>query len=62
MKKAAITTRKLKKGDYLKYDDFTFKRTGQSSDMSQLEIINSIGKEIRNDIKANNCIDKRDLI
>lgn len=61
MKKAAITTRKLKKGDYLKYDDFTFKRTGQSSDMSQLEIINSIGKEIVNDVEINNCINRKDL-
>jgi N,N'-diacetyllegionaminate synthase len=62
MKKAAIANIKLNKGDVLKYDDFSFKRTGQHSDLSQLEIINSIGKEIGNDIEAHNCINKKDIL
>jgi sialic acid synthase SpsE len=61
MKKAAILNKDMKKGDALSIDDFDFKRTGQSSDLSQLDIINSIGKLITQNLTKGHCINKFDL-
>ncbi|MBN2396157.1 MAG: N-acetylneuraminate synthase family protein [Candidatus Atribacteria bacterium] len=61
MKKAAILKKDMKKGDALSVDDFDFKRTGQSSDLSQLDILNSIGKIITQDLNKGHCINKFDL-
>jgi len=52
MKKAAILTKDLKAGQKLDKDMLAFKRTGQISDMSQVEALQSIGKEITKDRKA----------
>ncbi|MFC1869495.1 N-acetylneuraminate synthase family protein [Thermodesulfobacteriota bacterium] len=52
MKKAAILTKDLKAGQKLKQDMLTFKRTNQIADMSQVEVLESIGKEITKEIKA----------
>lgn len=52
MKKAAILTKDLKAGQKLERDMLAFKRTGQVSDMSQLEALQAIGKEITKDIKT----------
>ncbi len=52
MKKAAILTKDLKAGQKLERDMLAFKRTGKISDMSQVEALQSIGKEITKDIKT----------
>lgn len=52
MKKAAILTKDLKVGQKLERDTLAFKRTGQISDMSQVEALQSIGKEITKDMKT----------
>ena len=61
MKKAAILTKDLKAGQKLDKDMLAFKRTGQISDMSQVEALQSIGKEITKDIKAGKVL-MRDYI
>lgn len=61
MKKAAILTKDLKAGQKLDKDMFAFKRTGQISDMSQVEALQSIGKEITKDIKEGKVL-MRDYI
>jgi len=50
MKKAAVITSNLSKGDILKLINIKFTRTKEISDMSQLDVINSIGKKFCNDI------------
>ena len=52
MKKAAVLTKDLKAGQKLERDMLAFKRTGQNSDMSQVEVLQSIGKEITKGIKT----------
>ncbi len=61
MKKAAILKQDLQKGDVLKLDDLAFKRTGQQSDLSQLEVINSIGNKITSNLKGGHCINRKDI-
>ena len=51
MKKAAILTSDMSKGKIFTLDEVKFKRTKEISDMSQLDVINSVGKKILNDIK-----------
>lgn len=52
MKKAAILTKDLKAGQKLERDMLAFKRTGHISDLSQVEALQSIGKEITKDIRT----------
>jgi len=53
MKKAAMLTKDLKAGQELEKDILAFKRTGQISDMSQVEALQTIGKEeVTKDIKT----------
>ena len=52
MKKAAVFTKDLKAGQKLERDMLAFRRTGQISDLSQVEALQSIGKEITKDIKT----------
>lgn len=52
MKKAAVLTKDLKAGQELEKDILAFKRTGQISDMSQVEVLQSIGKKITKDMKS----------
>ena len=51
MKKAAILNSNIKKGNILKLSHIKFLRTKGISDMSQLDVINSIGKKISHDLK-----------
>lgn len=62
MKKAAILSKNVLKGDALSVENFEFKRTGQSSDLSQLQVINSIGKIFTNDFPIGYCINTKDII
>ena len=61
MKKAAIISKDVKKGDLLTIDVFDFKRTGQSSDLSQLKVLNNIDKSFSNDLSKGYCINKKDI-
>jgi len=61
MKKAAILSCEVKKGDVLSMENFDFKRTGQASDLSQLDVINSIGKMFRTNLFSGYCINSNDL-
>ncbi len=61
MKKAAILTKDVKEGDALTLDNFSFKRTGQSSDLSQLEVLNNINKSFVHSLSKGQCINKKDI-
>ncbi len=61
MKKAAILNKDVRKGDVLTMDDFDFKRTGQTSDFSQLDVINSVGKTYTSDFSNGYCLNKLSL-
>ncbi|GAG78345.1 unnamed protein product [marine sediment metagenome] len=61
MKKAAILTKDLKAGQKLERDMLAFKRTGQISDMSQVETLQSIGKKISKDIKRGQVLMREHL-
>ena len=51
MKKTAIITRDISNGEILKFDCIKFIRTKEVSDMSQVDILKSIGKKIKLDLK-----------
>ena len=50
MKKAAMYKNNLKKGHVLTEDDFLFKRTAQTTNMSQLDTLQTIGKTLIVDV------------
>ena len=56
MKKAAILTKDLKTGQKLERNMLAFKRTGQISDMSQVDAIESIGKEVNCDLRTDQVL------
>lgn len=60
-KKAAMLNKDVKQGEKVKLDDFDFKRTGKNSDLSQLNIIDSIGKIFATDLAKGHCINKIDM-
>lgn len=61
MKKAAILNKDVRIGDVLKLKDFDFKRTGQSSDLTQMDILDSFDKAYTKDLSKGHCINKLDL-
>lgn len=61
MKKAAILNKDVKIGDTLLIDNFDFKRTGQSSDLSQVDVLESIGKVFTRDLSKGHCLSKHNL-
>ena len=56
MKKAPVFTNDLKKGSILKESDIVFRRIGFNTDVSQLEVIEKIGKKVNKDVEANGVI------
>ena len=56
MKKAAKQTCSVKRGDILKLSDIKFIRTKEISDMTQLDVLNSIGKKIKTDLKRGSVL------
>ena len=56
MKKAAKLTCSVKRGDILKLSDIKFIRTKEISDMTQLDVLNSIGKKIKTDLKRGSVL------
>lgn len=61
MKKAAILTRDVNAGEIFSLDMITFKRTGDTSDYSQLEVLNLIGTKIIRNLDKNTIICKKHL-
>jgi len=59
MKKAAIVNRNLLSTQILQKEDFSFKRTKQISDLSQLDVINLIGKTLSADVAKGNVLYKK---
>jgi len=60
-KKAAILNKSVKKDEILTDHCFDFKRTQQFSDLSQLEVLASIGKKFSTNLLEGHCIVKTDL-
>ena len=60
-KKAAILFKAVKKGEKLSNEQFTLKRTGQSSDLSQLNILDKIGQRFSKDLPLGHCLKSNDF-
>jgi N,N'-diacetyllegionaminate synthase len=60
-KKAAILSKKVSHGDILTPDCYSFKRTSQASDLSQLDIISGTGKVFKETLPEGHCIVKSNL-
>lgn len=56
MKKAAVLNLNLSKGETITLDQIKFRRTKEISDMSQLDVINSIGKKVEMDLKKDTVL------
>jgi len=56
MKKAAMLTKDLKAGQELERDMLAFRRTGQISDLSQVEAIQSVGKVVNCDLRKDQVL------
>ena len=61
MKKAAILVQDVSKGDKLQLEQIRFKRTGQNSDLSQVDVIKIIGKTFTKDISQGCTINRLDF-
>ena len=64
MKKAAVLTSSMSKGKIFTLNKIKFLRTKEISDMSQLDVINSVGKKILKDLKngtvlMSNCFSEK---
>jgi N,N'-diacetyllegionaminate synthase len=62
MKKAAVLNKDVKKGATFSMSDIDFKRTGQSSNVSQVDVIKSEGLRFSKDISQGITINREDLI
>ena len=61
MKKAALMNRDIKSGEVFDLSMVDFKRTSQISDLSQIEVIQSVGKIIKNNLNINDVLLKKYL-
>ena len=59
MKMAAITKSDLKKGEFLLESNIHFCRTRHSTDMSQIDTLDYIGKAVNSDISAGQVLSKK---
>lgn len=59
MKKAAILIVDKYPGEKVELIDFIFKRTGQVSDLSQLDIQSILGRQINLELKKGQCLNKK---
>jgi len=62
MKKAAKLICSLRKGDILKLSDIKFIRTKETSDITQLDVLNSIGKKMKIDLKSGSVLMSKHFI
>jgi len=56
MKKAAITSKPVLRGDILNENIITFKRTQNFSDLSQIQVLQSFGKKFSTNLQANTVL------
>lgn len=61
MKKAAVIVESLSAGELLSIDHIAFKRTGTESDLSQLNVLQLMGRKSKNDLKAGHVLRRADL-
>lgn len=61
-KKAAVLKKDMKNGDILSEDSYSFKRTGQNTDLSQLEVLTKTGQKTTKDLSSGHCLNNSDLI
>jgi N,N'-diacetyllegionaminate synthase len=61
-KKAAVLKKDMKKEEVLTKNSFSFKRTEQSSDLSQLDALDNIGQKIIKDLSSGHCLKKSDFV
>jgi sialic acid synthase SpsE len=62
MKKAALLIRDIKAGEELNIDMIAFKRTGETSDCSQLEVLSKIGTKMADNLKKGSIIYKKNFV
>lgn len=60
-KKAAILNRQVQKGEELSAELYSFKRTSQTTDISQIEALNMRGKIFKESYSEGHCIKKYDF-
>lgn len=60
-KKAAILNKDIEENDILSEDLYSFKRTGQFSDLSQIDIVSFHGKKFSKSLTKGHCITKSDI-
>lgn len=56
MKKAAITSKSVKKGESISGSNISFKRTQEISDLSQIQALDSFGNSFLMDLKSNTIL------
>lgn len=61
MKKAAVALKDIYKNEILNVNDLFFIRTGQETDVSQIDVLEFIGKEVLIDLKQNQVITSEHL-
>ena len=61
MKMAPVIKSNKKKGEELMLDDIHFSRTGQNSDLSQLNVLNKVGSVFKNDIDKDQVLNSFNL-
>lgn len=61
MKKAAIINRNIKKGEIFSMGMIDFKRTGQKTDLTQLDVIESVGKRLSMKVEKGQVLKKAHL-
>jgi N,N'-diacetyllegionaminate synthase len=61
MKMAGLANKNLYKGSKLKLEDFNFCRTSQVTSLSQINLIEAVGKALVDDIELNKVIDREHL-
>lgn len=62
MKMAGLANKHLNKDSKLKLEDFNFCRTSQVTKLSQIALLESVGKVLLDDIKVNDVIDTQHLV
>jgi len=60
-KKAAVLVKNVRKGEVFTEDLYSFKRTGQNSDLSQLSVLDKIGQKFSVNLIQGHCISNSDF-
>ena len=62
MKKAALLSRSIRKGEICTAEDFVFKRTGTATDLSQLAVSGSVGQSFSRDLDIGHVLTLSDFM